>query len=110
MDETHTDDLRNVREGDTVVITPQNGGAFTCECVDYSVQNADPRSGEVRETKIWKFRNVDVEIYASIIDGLRSSESDPEFPIHTELYDATLDRGIGYIEKLTIRGSLEHEA
>ena len=107
MDETHTEDLRNVREGDTVVITPTGGEAFTAECTDYQVQNADPRSGEVRETKIWTFTNVDVRIYASIIDGLRSSESDPEFPIHCEMYDETIDRSIGYVEKLTIRGQME---
>lgn len=100
----HTDDLRNVREGDTVVITPEQGEAFSCECTDYSVENADPRSGEIRETKIWEFTNVDVKLYASILDGLRSSEDDPEFPQHSELWDASLERNLGYIEKLTIRG------
>ncbi len=107
MGENHTDNLRNVREGDTVVITPTDGGAFTCECTDYQIQNADPRSGEVRETKIWEFTNVDVKMYASILDGLKSSESDPDFPQHSELYDSSLDRNLGYIEELTIRGQIE---
>ncbi len=53
--EEHTEDLRNVREGDTLDITTTEGETFEAECTDRQVQHADPRSGEVRETTIWTF-------------------------------------------------------
>jgi hypothetical protein len=106
MADKHTEDLRNVREGDTVVITPTDGGAFTCECTDAQVVTRR-QYHRCRETKIWEFTNVDVKIYASILDGLSFVADDTDLPQHSEMYDASLDQNIGYIEKLTIRGQME---
>jgi len=84
MVETHSEDLRNVSENDIVTLEMSTGERFSqVECEMYQVQNADPRSGEVRETKLWAFAlpNGD-SLTASITNGLRSSPNDPEFPQH----------------------------
>jgi hypothetical protein len=107
-DETHTDDLRNVTDGDSVTLHTTEGETFDVECNYHSVDNADPRSGEVRETKTWIFQNqAGEEICAAITDGLRSSPDDPEFPQHSQLWDSTAGENLGYIESLSIHGKME---
>lgn len=105
--EKHTDDLRNVREGDTVEFTSTEGLAYRFTCTEYVTQHADSRSGEVRETRIWTFEQDDVTLHATILDGLRSSPDDPEFPQHTELWDPDVEETLGYIEELRIFGEME---
>lgn len=102
----HPDDLRNVREGDTVTITI-DGGSFDAECVERQVNNADPRTGEIRETKIWLFDAVEYKPAVSIVDGLKSSPDDPDFPIHNAAYDRQHEYEMGFIEEIKIHGEME---
>jgi hypothetical protein len=101
----HTDDLRNVREGDGVVLTTSNGSQIRTKCFDVSVEHADERTGEVRETTMWRFQP---EIVVSITDGLRSSPDDPEFPIHNEAYAPRAEESIGFIESVKILGQMQN--
>ena len=101
----HTADLRNVSEGDTVTLELSNGETLVVECFFYQNQHADPRSGEVRETNIWRFKNDDRLLAVSITDGLKSSPDDPDFPIHNEVWDEDEETGLGYIESLTLMGA-----
>lgn len=105
--ERHTDDLRNVREGDHVRFTTTEGETYRAECTEYDVQNADPRSGEVRETRIWTFEHDGSRVHVSLTDGLRSSEDDPEFPLFNEVWDPQCNETLGYIESLSIFGDME---
>lgn len=105
MGENHTDDLRNVVEGDTVEIVTTEDESFEAECTDYRKEHADPRTGEVRETSMWTFEAVEYKPVATITDGLRSSDTDPEFPIHTELWDQQQEGHMGYIDDISIHGN-----
>ena len=104
MAESHTDDLRNVNENDDVTITTTEGETFDAHCKMRQTQNADPRTGEVRETKIWLFDTPDGEVAASILDGLKSSPDDPDFPQHSALYNTGEEESLGYIESVQIHG------
>lgn len=103
----HNDDLRNVREGDTVEIVTSEGEVFEAECTDFQVQHADARSGEVRETTIWMFDTPHGEAAASILEGLKSSSDDPDFPVHSELWHMDEGGAMGYINEVTIFGKME---
>lgn len=103
--EKHTDDLRNVNEGDSVEITTTSGSVLRATCESKTRQHADPRSGEVRETRIWTFAADDEEIAATITDGLRSSADDPEFPQHSALWNIDREENMGYAENIRIFGS-----
>ena len=96
----HTADLRNVVEGDSVTIETRGGDTFDVECFFHQQQQADPRSGEVRETNIWRLKNENRLLAVSITDGLKSSPDDPDFPIHNEVWDEDEEVGLGYIESV----------
>lgn len=104
MTDEHTEDLRNVWEADWVTITTTEGKTFEATCTDRSVQHAHPQTGEVRETTIWTFEAEDTEVAASILDGLKSSADDPDFPQHSELWRMEEGEAIGYIETVEIHG------
>jgi len=98
----HTDTLRQVEKGDNVTITTTLDETYDFTCEMHDVQKADPRTGEIRETHIWQFNNPTRRISATITDGLKSSPDDPDFPIHSEVYEFESDASIGYIDKLEI--------
>jgi hypothetical protein len=108
--QTHTEDLRNVHETDVVTIETTTGRRFAeVECVSCQTQQADTRSGEVRETIIWRFDVNGRDLVASIVDGLKSSPDDPDFPVHKEAslgnvgeYDGWVN--LGYFETVEIHG------
>lgn len=106
-EDQHTDDLRNVNEGDSLHIHTSEGENFSAECQDVLVQNADPRSGEIRETTIWLFETPKGRLSASILEGLKSSPDDPDFPQHSALYSMDTDGTLGYIESVEIHGKME---
>jgi hypothetical protein len=97
----HTEDIHNVVEGDHVTITTTEGETFDAECERIDVENADRRTGEIRETTTWFFTAVEHEPIVSIIYGLRSRPSDPEFPVHKEAWDRQQEGDMGYIENIT---------
>jgi len=105
--QTHTEDLRNVQEGDTVEIVTSEYEAFEAKCVETEVHSADPRTGVVRETRIWHFDAVEHQPVVTIIDGLRSSPDDPEFPLHKAMWDSQQEGSMGYIKDLTIYGQTQ---
>jgi hypothetical protein len=100
----HTEDIRNIVEGDEVTITTTEGEAFDAECINRDTQHADPRSGEVRQTTYWKFDTPYGEAAASILEGLKSSPDDRDFPQHSELWHMDKGDGMGYIESVQIHG------
>lgn len=108
--EKHTDDLRNVNQGDSVTITTTEGHTYhEILCAMREVHNADPRSGEIRETTLWSFNVDDKDLTVSITNGLRSSEDDPEFPLHKEAHLGEIGKAdgwvpMGYIESVQIHG------
>lgn len=103
----HTDDIRNVREGDTVQIETTEGEAFEAECIGYDVQHASPGSGEIRESRVWLFDSVEGRPVVPIIDGLKSSRDDPDFPIHKPIWDEERGEAMGYVKELIIHGKME---
>lgn len=105
--EEHTADFRNVREGDSVTIHTTRGESFDVECERFEKEQADPRSGEVRETRIWTLVGDSRTLTVAIVDGLRSSESDPDFPIHHPIFEVESEAGIGYVESLDLHGKME---
>lgn len=104
--EEHTDDIRNVEEGDSVTIITESK-EFDATCASREVQRADPRTGEVRETKMWFFDAVEHQPAVSIIEGLRSSADDPDFPVHNEMWDRQQEMNMGYVKDVKIHGKME---
>lgn len=103
--ERHTDDLRNVREGDTVeIVTSEDEYIFPAECTDFDRQQAAEETGEVRETRIWTFSTTERRFAASIVDGLESS-SDDDLPQYSELWDLDREENMGYAEEVNIEGA-----
>lgn len=100
MGAEHTSDLRSVEEGDTVILETTEGEHFEAECTNRQIQHADPRSGEIRETNIWQFDAVEYLPTVMIVDGLKSSPDDPDFPLHKEVYDEQQEGTMGYIESV----------
>jgi hypothetical protein len=104
MEGNHTEDLWNVIEGDEVTLETSEGEHFDATCVERRVELASERSGEVRETTMWFFDAVEYQPVISITHGLRSSESDPDFPIHNEAWCKQQEGGMGYITSVQIHG------
>ena len=104
--EEHTADIRNVNEDDTVVLETTEGEHFEATCTNRERQHADPRSGEIRETTIWEFDAVEYQPVVSILQGLKSSPDDPDFPVHREVYDRQQEGSMGYIESVDIVGKV----
>lgn len=106
----HTDDLHNVAEGDEVILRTTKSGAMPAECIERVSQHADERTGEVRRTTIWTFDTGDRKLGATILDGLKSSADDPDFPQYTELWDIEGNVGLGYIKDIDVQGPTVQEA
>lgn len=104
MADQHTDDLFNVNEDDELHIYTTEGENFSAECESRKLQRADPRSGEIRQTNIWRFDTPKGTLAASILDGLKSSEDDPDFPQHSALYAVESGETLGYVESLDLQG------
>jgi hypothetical protein len=106
MDESHTEDLRNVREGDTIDVETSEGDTFRMTCTGYS-HNHDQDPDKVREYRTWDFEQEGAEVVIQITDGLKSFEWETEYRRHTPMYDSTSDVSLGYITDLTIYGQME---
>lgn len=108
--EEHTADIRNIKENDHVTLETTEGGTFhDVECRKRERHNADPRTGEIRETQIWSFTVGHKTLVASITDGLKSSPDGPEFPIHkpASLGESGMTTGwgtVGFIKSVQIHG------
>lgn len=100
----HTADLWNVNEGDELHIYTSEGENFSATCTSRERQHADERTGEVRRTTIWVFDTAKGELAATILQGLRSSEDDGEFPQHSQLWAMEREEGLGYIEDIRLAG------
>jgi len=100
--EEHCDQIRSVSEGDTVTISTTNGNIFDATCEMKDTQYADPRSGEIRETRIWLFNAVEFMPIVSILDGLKSSPDDPDFPVHKQVYCRDTEQSLGFIDRIDI--------
>ncbi len=105
--ETHTSTLQLVREGDTVTIHTSEGHQFEAECVTYDERNAAERTGEIRKTMMWSFDAVEYQPVVTIIQGLRSSADDPDFPIHEKVWDTKQECRMGYVKSIIIHNSVE---
>jgi len=110
----HTDDLRNIQEGDSVTIETTTGRRFPAvECLSKDVQSADPRTGEIRETYLWTFNVADKRtLTVNFIEGLKSSPDDPDFPVHKEASLGNIGERegwvrVGYFESVKIHGKME---
>ena len=103
-DESHPDDIRNIAEGDEVVIETASGDTLDMTCTEIRKENADPRTGEIRETTMWFFDLGGEEVVLSRVEGLRSSESDPEFPVDKPVWNIDQEQGYGYVESLNLLG------
>jgi hypothetical protein len=104
MEERHSGDLYNVHETDEVTITTTTGNTFDATCVNFQNQHADPRSGEVVTTLIWRFQSPEFNsvIDIGITNGLKSSPDQDDFPRHHEVYLGIENLSLGYVETITI--------
>ena len=104
MGENHPDDIRNIAEGDEVQIETTEGHLLDMTCTEITKQNADPRTGEIRETTMWFFDMGGEEVVMSRVEGLRSRESDPEFPVDKPIWNVEREMGYGFGTEVSIRG------
>lgn len=83
----HDAAIRGVYEENEVTLDLSNGETINAECIHRSRNSADERSGKIRTTYVWTFDIADGDRLGtvSIVDGMRSSENGPEFPIHKKL-------------------------
>lgn len=96
----HCDEVRQISKGDEIALTTTNGETIEGVCDDKQKHNADPRSGEIRETTLWMIETGATLIVFSIVEGLKSSPDDPEFPVHKRAWDNEEEEGMGYIESV----------
>lgn len=104
MADKHTSSLNDVREGNRISATIEGSEVFVADCAEYTEEHADERTGEIRLTKMWIFEDADEDrqLVASILEGLKSSPDDPEFPQHSPLWDMDAEETVGYITELNI--------
>lgn len=105
-DDTHSADLRNINEGDDVTITTTEGDSFRATCTSTERQHADERTGHIKQVDIWTFDTPGGEVAAAITEGLKSSESDVDYPIHSALWNTDEEVGMGYVEGVEIHGAM----
>ena len=113
----HSANLRNVNKGDSVTIETTGGRRFReVKCTDFIKKHADPRTGEIRETSLWEFDISglgDMEVLTvSIVEGLKSSPDDPDFPVHKNGSAGIIGHrdsweSVGHFEEIEIHGSME---
>jgi len=99
---THNAKLYDVQEGDRVTFTTTENATFDGICSNYDIYQANEMTGEIRKTMIWTFNSDDKNVMASIINGLKSSDDDPDFPLHKSSWESTTEESIGYINSLEI--------
>jgi len=102
--ESHTDDLRNVNQGDSVTFETTDGETLHGFCDERTTHRASEESGEVRKTTLWTFMFDDIsgEVSCTITDGLKSWPPDGDFPQYTELWDCKEQETLGYISNVQI--------
>lgn len=99
----HNDDIWQVHEGDTVEIVTTTGECWESTCTERESYPAAEETGEVRETTLWCFECEEFgKAYVNITRGLRSRESDPEFPIHQSIWSEAEQRSLGYVDEITV--------
>ena len=106
MDESHTYDIRNIEEGDEVIIETSEGHRLdmTCEKYEYHHgQNPDL----VREAHIWHFDLGGDEVTMVRHEGLRESSDMKPFPHDKVIWNFGEDVGCGYAESVNIRSTAE---
>lgn len=98
----HAKEVWDIYEGSTVTIETTDGIEFDATCTSRETEYSDPRSEHIRETTMWEFSAVEWSPVVDIVNGVRSSEDDPEFPLHSELWCTDHEQDLGYIESITI--------
>lgn len=106
MSDKHTDDLRNIWEGETVTIKTSEGNHFDAECTARTTEHAAENTGEVTQTTIWEFDAIEWRPVATITDGLESNAVGG-FPKHSALWCRDQEQNLGYIETVQIYGPME---
>lgn len=101
----HTDDLRNVRQGDSVEITTSDGVEFGGECVSRTVEHSQ-NPELVRQFYTWEFNAPFGPIFVQITEGLRESDDMEQFPWHSEAWVSEKEESIGYITDVKIHGDM----
>jgi len=96
----HCDEVREISEGDEVTLTTTTGETIEGTCKDKQKRNADPRTGEIRETTMWMIQNSARLVVFSIVEGLKSSPDDPDFPVYKPAWDNDSEEEVGYIESV----------
>lgn len=104
MDEpTHSDDIRNINEGDEVVIETTEGHTLDMTCTERRREpSANPEL--VRDNQIWFFDLGEDEVVMSRVDGLRESEDMEPFPHDKAIWDMGREMNLGYAEEVKILG------
>lgn len=100
MTDEHTKDLRDIDEGDNVILETSEGEKIEAECIDYHSHNAkDPEI--IMEDNLWEFRTADDDdVVAGVTDGLKHREDMAPFPRHKPLYDKDREKSLGYIVEI----------
>jgi hypothetical protein len=95
----HTDDIRNIDEGDEVVLTIDDRVTIEVTCTDYTCKNArDPEI--IRERHKWYFDDDGDALIAGVTDGLRERPEMEPFPRHNQLFNQTDKETLGYITEV----------
>ena len=109
----HTEDLRNVVEGDVATIDTTFGWQFSqIECISRDSWSSDEKNSEDTEIITWEFDSSTAPekiLRASIIDG-KSSQDSVDYPVHKTavLVESTISiderQPVGYFERVEIHG------
>jgi hypothetical protein len=101
MDESHTDNILNINEGDRVVIETTEGATFDMTCVERATQHSQ-NPDLVRETMMWHFDLGGDEVVMVRVEGLRESLDMDPFPHDKAIWDTGREMNLGYAERIKL--------
>lgn len=99
--EEHTSELRQIREGDRVSIETTDGESLEADCTSYEKQHS--RNPDIVRTSFyWYFEFDGEKAVATIVEGLKSSPDEAEYPRHKKLFNLSNETGMGYITSIEV--------
>ena len=102
-EDTHTDDIRNVNEEDTAVITTTDGEKMEVVCTKRETHNADDPN-IIRETTLWHFDHNGTAYIAGRVDGIAGHPDVGPFPKDKPLFNTDTEESVGLIDSVKLLG------
>lgn len=102
---THSDDLTNVNENDTLTVETADGNRIEITCTNRSVHNS-PDPDLIRETTTWTFDHDGDTLMTKRTEGIAGHPNAGPFPKDVPLVNTDTDDTIGFITSVELMGAV----